>query len=165
MSVSGLVYVTVGNHDQPFDRLIAEMDTLAQRHGFELVMQTGCSGYRPARGEARPFFPRERAEELVRAATAVVGHAGIGTVISARRHGTPLVICPRRRARGEHFNDHQAEICGELSREPRPGVAVAPEPGDIETPLMEFLRAGRRFEPATPGEGIRAALREFIAAP
>lgn len=160
-----MIYVTVGNYDKPFDRLLAAMDRAAAELGEEVVMQTGVSQYRLLHAKGEPFFPYDRAEEMIRSATTVVAHAGIGTVIACRAHGTPLVICPRRAANGEHFNDHQLEIADELLKNPRPGVAVALEESDIGKTLAALRRAGR----AEPGDsdkakGLRDFLRDYINA-
>lgn len=160
-----MIYVTVGNHDQPFDRLLAAMDRPAAELGEEVAMQTGVSQYQPCHAKGEPFFPYNKAEEMIRAASVVVAHAGIGTVIACRAHGTPLVICPRRAANGEHFNDHQFEIARELIKNPRPGIAVALD----ESELMEKLSALRRAEKTAPGDadtakGLKDFLRTYINA-
>lgn len=160
-----MIYVTVGNHDQPFYRLLEKMDRLAETLGEEVVMQTGVSRYQPHHAKAEPFFPYGKADEMIRAATAVVAHAGIGTVIACRAHGTPLVICPRRAANGEHFNDHQLEIARELIKNPRPGIAVALD----ESELMEKLSALLHAEKPAAGEAdaarqLKRFLRGYIAA-
>ncbi|MBI3581980.1 MAG: hypothetical protein HY098_07920 [Nitrospinae bacterium] len=160
-----MIYVTVGNHDKPFDRLIAAMDRAAAELGEDVVMQTGVSQSRLRHAKGEPFFTYDKAEELIKSASAVVAHAGIGTIIACRTHGTPLVICPRRAAQGEHLNDHQREIADELSKNPRPGVAVALEESDIVKTLAALRRAGR---PA-PGNsdttrGLTDFLRDYINA-
>ncbi len=160
-----MIYVTVGNHDQPFYRLLDAMDRLAETLGEDVVMQTGVSRYQPHTAKAEPFFPFDKADEMIRAASAVVAHAGIGTVIACRAHGTPLVICPRRAANGEHFNDHQLEIARELIKDPRPGIAVALD----ETELMAKLAAVRQLRKTAGGEAgsakdLKNFLRGYLAA-
>ena len=43
----------------------------------------------------------------MRSSTAIVAHAGMGTILTALELGKPLLIMPRRAALGEHRNDHQ----------------------------------------------------------
>ncbi len=158
--------MTVGNHDQPFDRLVRYMDGLAAVLPVPVVMQTGACGYIPRNATHHAFMPFEQAEEMMRTADAVVGHAGIGTVISARRWGTPLIISPRRHALGEHFNDHQLEICGELVARPRRMVYVAMEVEDIAGQLAVLPKKGElpAGEADDPAAGLKNALRDFLAA-
>lgn len=156
-----MIYVTVGNHTQPFDRLLAAMDRIAAT-GIEVTMQTGFCAYVPRHARAAQFFPFDDAEQMIRNAEVVVGHAGIGTVISARKFGTPLIICPRRAALGEHFNDHQLEICAELTAHPRPGVHIAMTPEEIEGRLSAARRQGRQPAALDPAAGLKAAIGGFL---
>jgi UDP-N-acetylglucosamine transferase subunit ALG13 len=62
------------------------------------------------------FMTRPEFEETYARATLVVGHAGTGTILAARRHGKPLIVVPRRHDLGEHRNDHQVETALQLRR-------------------------------------------------
>lgn len=159
-----MIYITVGNHDQPFDRFLTVIDDLAQKLGLEAVMQKGVSKYVPKHCEASDYFPFSKSEEFFQTAQVVVGHAGIGTVISALKWKTPLIICPRRREYGEHLNDHQLEISRELSEKPRPGIEVAMETGDIEQKLVRLL-AGEHTalkETHMQREELKKVIRGFL---
>lgn len=161
-----MIYVTVGNHDQPFDRLISAMDSLVRKLEVETVMQVGVSGYVSGYAKSRNFFSYDTAEEFIKKADIVVAHAGIGTLISARRWGTPLIICPRRKMYSEHFNDHQMEICAEFITNPRPGVEIALETDEIERKISRFLEAGRVKIPLNPknhARELKNSLRNFLS--
>ena len=45
-----MIFVTVGTHEQPFDRLIQYVDQLKKEKVIEedIVMQTGFGAYRPS---------------------------------------------------------------------------------------------------------------------
>ena len=159
-----MIYVTVGSHDQPFDRLISEMDRISGELGIETVIQTGCSGIKPKNGEWRDYYPFDQAEELIGKAEVVVGHAGIGTVISARKAKKPLIVVPRLKKYGEHFNDHQLEISQELINNKRPGVEVALETGEIETILTAILNNPLSISESEieAGAGIKAEIKNYL---
>jgi UDP-N-acetylglucosamine transferase subunit ALG13 len=70
-------------------------------------------------------------------ASVVVGHAGAGTILTTLAHGTPLVVMPRRAAHGEHLDDHQLELAGQLDG--RDGVFVAEGPDELESALERGL--------------------------
>ncbi len=161
-----MIYVTVGNHDQPFDRLIIAMDSIFRKLEEPAIMQTGVSGYAPGHAKSRNFFSYDTAEELIKTADIVVAHAGIGTMISARRWGTPLVVCPRRKMYSEHFNDHQMEICSEFMKNPRQGVEVALETDEIERKILRFRKTGGAKIPLNPQDHARElknSLRNFLS--
>lgn len=119
-----MIFVTVGTQ-LPFDRLIDAMQDYAAAQGEEVVAQTGHvpSGDRWPALDARAALSPDQFGDLMRTARIVVGHAGIGTVLSATRFARPLVILPRRADLGEHRNDHQMATARQL--EGRRGLSVA----------------------------------------
>lgn len=107
-----MIFVTVGTHHQPFTRLLDALDALP---GDDLVVQFGPG--RPPRGvaEAAAYFPFDRMLSLFAEAEKVITHAGVGSILCARRAGqTPLVV-PRRHDLGEHVDEHQAELTRALA--------------------------------------------------
>lgn len=109
-----MILVTVGTHDQQFDRLLAGMDELTPALDSDVVAQVGHSGYRPENMEWFDFVSESEITEYYREADIVVGHAGAGTILTALSHEKPLVVMPRRKAHGEHLDDHQLELANEL---------------------------------------------------
>ena len=102
-----MIFVTVGS-DIPFDRLIKAIDHWASRNGVrEVFAQIGRGAWEP---RFIPYTPMlEPAEFKARLATSqiVVGHAGIGTILSALQNSKPILVMPRRGHLGETRNDHQ----------------------------------------------------------
>jgi UDP-N-acetylglucosamine transferase subunit ALG13 len=102
-----LIFVTVGTHHQPFERLLNGLGAL---DGGELVVQYGPAAPPPGVSRAEAYMPFEAMVECFREADVVVTHAGVGSILCARREGhTPLVV-PRRHDLGEHVDEHQAEL-------------------------------------------------------
>lgn len=102
-----MIFVTVGTHHQPFDRLLGALEAL---NGEELIVQYGNA--RPPAGVARSadYMPFDAMLSCFRDADVVVTHAGVGSILCATREGhTPLVV-PRRHDLGEHVDDHQVEL-------------------------------------------------------
>ena len=150
-----MIFVTVGTHHDPFGRLI---DALAGLPADELVVQHGHSPA-PARArEAVAFLPFEELVERIRAADVVITHAGVGSILLALREGrTPLVV-PRRRAHGEHVDDHQVEFTAALADAGK----VVPVWDVARLPEL-VARAPAAADPRPPVEGelqraVRAAL-------
>ena len=52
---------------------------------------------------------------LLCAADVVVTHGGTGTILKLLTLGKPAVLVPRRAARQEHIDDHQAPVCAEFA--------------------------------------------------
>lgn len=111
-----MIFVTVGTQ-LPFDRLVAIVDEWAVRTGrTEILAQVGRSTYKPRGIAVREFIPPAECRTLLRHASLIVSHAGMGTILTALQFGTPLLVMPRRAALSEHRNDHQLATATHLSR-------------------------------------------------
>ena len=116
-----MIFVTVGTHHQPFDRLL---DAVAALGRDDIVVQHGHSPRPAGIGEAIPFLSFADMESRMDAADVVITHAGVGSILLALRCGHTPVVVPRLRRHGEHVDDHQAELTDALGRR---GVVVAVE--------------------------------------
>lgn len=102
-----MILVTVGAQ-MPFDRLIAQVDEWAGARGrSDVFAQIGPSEYRAHHIETTPFLNPSEFRERVQGCSAIVGHAGMGTIITALQYSKPLIVLPRLGALGETRNDHQ----------------------------------------------------------
>jgi UDP-N-acetylglucosamine transferase subunit ALG13 len=107
-----VIFVTVGTHQQRFDRLIAALDQL---HDDAVVVQHGHSTAPSGGARAVPFMEFDEMLECLRAARLVITHAGVGSILCARREGHVPVVVPRERRFREHVDDHQLELARALA--------------------------------------------------
>lgn len=111
-----LIFVTVGSHYQGFDRLIKKMDEIAGKIDEDVVMQIGHTTYKPVNAEYFSFLDSfEEILRLNRDARVVVSHAGAGSIVTALKEKTPVIVVPRLKRYNEHMNDHQLEIAKAMS--------------------------------------------------
>lgn len=155
-----MIYVTVGKGIDPFDRLVKTADELAPEIGGEVFIQSGCSLYKPLHARYEEFLTFPEAEELLKTASVIISHAGIGTIIGALRAGVPIVVVPRYKKYGEHFNDHQMEIARAV--EGRPGVEVVYEDGDLTAAVRRLAGLKGTVKPQKTGAGLIDAIVDFI---
>lgn len=102
----------------PFDRFVRYIDEWAGRRGpVEILAQIGRTTYLPRHLEAVPFLTRREMRQAVEESTAVVGHAGIGTILMALEVGKPILVVPRLARLGETRSDHQVATARYFSRE------------------------------------------------
>ncbi len=154
-----MIFVTVGTHHDPFERLLG---ALGELDGSQLTVQYGPGSPPAGVARAEAYMPFEEMVACFRAADVVITHAGVGSILCARREGhTPLVV-PRRHDLGEHVDEHQAELTRALaargsvvavwdvaelaaavaSAPPRQPPEQAPEP-----PLCPYVRDALLGEP------------------
>jgi UDP-N-acetylglucosamine transferase subunit ALG13 len=130
-----VIFITVGSAF-PFDRLIQSMDMWANENGRgdECVAQIGRGRYQPAHMEWHETLGHAHFSETMQKAKLVVAHAGMGSVITAMRHTTPIVLMPRRFEAGEHTTDHQMATARWL--EGKPGVFIAWDESDLASQIQ-----------------------------
>jgi UDP-N-acetylglucosamine transferase subunit ALG13 len=108
-----MIVVTVGTHEQPFDRLVR---AVAAFDGDEpLLVQYGTSELPHGRGEWVDFLSFDELAERAAAARAFVCHAGVGSIVLARRCGHRPIVMPRRPDLGEHVDGHQLSLARRLA--------------------------------------------------
>lgn len=160
-----MIFATVGTQ-LPFPRLIQALADLSSKTAEEIIAQTGSAAQddapaHPNLSLRKQMTPAEFDAAFARARV-VVGHAGIGTILSARKLGKPLVILPRRHSLGEHRNDHQLATAVQVAK--LPGIHVAWQTEDLEPILLQpDLEPPQPYEGQTPGQAaLIARLRSFI---
>jgi UDP-N-acetylglucosamine transferase subunit ALG13 len=108
-----MIVVTIGTNEQPFDRLIRAARAL---DSDELLVQYGSSREPHGRGEWVEFLSFDELEARARSARAVVCHAGVGSIMLARRCGHRPIVMPRRHHLGEAVDDHQVFLAKRLAK-------------------------------------------------
>ena len=107
-----MIFVTVGTHEQPFNRLIQKVDEL-KRDGIireEVVMQTGFSTYEPQYCQWSKLIPYQQMVQNVADARIVITHGGPASFIMPLQVGKIPIVVPRQHQYDEHVNDHQVEF-------------------------------------------------------
>jgi UDP-N-acetylglucosamine transferase subunit ALG13 len=73
--------------------------------------------------ETKEFLTPFEYSQVVKDASIIVGHAGMGTIITAHENHVPLIIMPRKFSLNEHRNDHQLATVKKFSA--TPGIHAA----------------------------------------
>lgn len=107
-----MIFVTVGTHEQPFNRLVQEIDNL-KRDGViteDVIIQTGYSTYEPKYCQWDRLIPYQQMVKNVEDARIVITHGGPASFIMALQIGKIPIVVPRQKKFDEHVNDHQVEF-------------------------------------------------------
>lgn len=107
-----MIFVTVGTHEQPFNRLLKEVDNLV-KEGFitdKVIMQTGYSTYTPKYCEFQKMMSYEEMQSNFKSADMVITHGGPSSFIEALQYKKVPLVVPREEKYGEHVNNHQVEF-------------------------------------------------------
>lgn len=150
-----MIFVTVGTHHQPFQRLL---DALGGLDASELVVQSGPGTPPPGVARAAPFMPFDEIVARMREAEKVITHAGVGSVLCATREGHVPIVVPRRHSLGEHVDEHQTELTEALAERGR--VIPALDLGDL--PALVASAPARGDVALAPETGLSAAVAEAL---
>lgn len=126
-----MIFVTVGTHEQPFNRLVECVDKLVEtgKINEEVFIQTGYSTYEPKYCKWSKLLPYQDMVQKVQDARIVITHGGPSSFIMPLQIGKIPIVVPRQKKYGEHVNDHQVEFVRNVAQ--RMGTIIPVE--DIDT--------------------------------
>ena len=155
-----MILVSVGTHNQPFDRLVRAAGELASLVDEQVIVQRGASSCAPGNAHCVEFVDAAQMERWLSEARAVVSHAGAGSILGALQAGKPLVLAPRKASLGEVHDDHQFELAGALADR---GWAVMVSDLSGKS-LAEAIEQAAQLDDLAIGEtGLHATLRTWLA--
>ncbi len=136
-----MIFVTVGTHEQQFDRLVRAMDGLVADGTIAepVFVQTGYCTYEPKHCEWARFVPAPEMRSRMEGADVVVAHGGPSSFVEAMAAGKVPVVVPRRAEYGEHVNDHQADFV-RLVTERVGGIVPVYDVSDLPAAVEEARR-------------------------
>ena len=90
-----MIFVTVGTHEQPFDRLIKKIDELKQDGTIQedVIIQTGFSTYEPKHCQWSKLIPYQQMVKNVADARIVITHGGPASFACLYRLERLLLLC------------------------------------------------------------------------
>lgn len=129
-----MIFITVGTHEQQFNRLIEYIDKLKQFGEIEedVIIQTGFSTYSPKCCKHNKLFTYKEMLCNVKKARIVITHGGPASFIMPLQIGKIPVVVPRQLEFNEHVNNHQVHFA----------KAVAERHGNI-IPVYDISEIGR----------------------
>lgn len=158
-----MIFVTVGT-DQPFDRMMKVVDRWAGETGRrDIFAQIGEGGWEPCHVPFVHFLEPVEFKSRFAQARLIIGHAGMGTILSALLHGKPILVMPKLARLGEHRNEHQTATAKRMME--LGNVNVAFDEGEMLAKLaaVDSLAPRSPIGPYASGPLVEG-LRDFIFA-
>lgn len=105
-----MIFLTVGTLF-PFTRLVKAVDDAVANLSIKekVFAQIGDDSYRPQNFEYVRSLEKFDYDSYINAASALISHAGMGSISLALSLNKPLLVMPRMRSCNEHVNDHQVD--------------------------------------------------------
>lgn len=116
-----MIFVTVGTHEQPFNRLVKEIDCL-KKDGIiydDVFIQVGYSSYIPEYCDSAKLISYDDMIKKSNEARIIITHGGPGSIMLPLSMGKIPIVVPRQEQFKEHVDDHQVYFSKRLEKEKR----------------------------------------------
>ena len=134
-----MIFITVGTHEQPFDRLLKCIDKLVEDGKIkeEIVCQKGYTDYEPKNYKAEKLIPYEKMQENIKNARIVITHGGPASFLDPLSIGKIPIVVPRQKDFNEHVNNHQLEFASEVEKRMK-NIIVANTNEEVEDAIVNY---------------------------
>lgn len=134
-----MIFVTVGTHEQQFNRLIKEIDRLKENNVIkeEVFIQIGFSSYEPQNCKWSKFISYEEMNQKIKSARIVITHGGPATFIAPLQIGKIPIVVPRQEQFNEHINNHQLEFTKKIE-ERKKNIIPVYDIKDLENRVINY---------------------------
>ena len=107
-----MIFVTVGTHEQQFNRLVEEVDKLKADGSIkeDVFIQTGFSTYEPKYCQWSKLISYKEMNNKIEEARITITHGGPASFIAPLQIGKIPIVVPRQEKYAEHVNNHQLEF-------------------------------------------------------
>lgn len=134
-----MIFVTVGTHEQQFNRLIEYMDGLKADGVIQedVIVQIGYSTFEPCHCQWQKLYPYHKMLELVAEARIVITHGGPSSFIMPLQIGKTPIVVPRQKQFNEHVNNHQVEFCRKVASTQR-NIILVDNVEEVKAVIMDY---------------------------
>ena len=112
-----MIFVTVGTHEQPFDRLLKWIEKMVEEKiiNEEVIIQKGYTDYEPKNCKSYKLIGYSEMQKYISEARIVITHGGPSSFIAPLTVGKIPIVVPRKKEFNEHVNNHQVEFANEVA--------------------------------------------------
>lgn len=134
-----MIFVTVGTHEQSFDRLIKCIDEMVKDGKIKekVIIQKGYTEYEPKNCESYKLIPYDEMQKNIEEARIVITHGGPASFIAPLSIGKIPIVVPRKKEFNEHVNNHQFEFAKQVEKRMK-NIIVAETEKEIEDAITNY---------------------------
>lgn len=135
-----MIFVTVGTHEQGFERLVIKMDELVANHVIreDVIIQAGYTKYAPKHCQYDVMIDHQMMEDYAGQARIVITHAGPGSIMLPFSHNKIPIVVPRQYEFREHVDDHQVLFTRKLESQGK--VLAVYDINDLEDTILNYYK-------------------------
>ena len=158
-----MIFVSVGTHEQGFDRLIKQLDIIATNPGIPpIVIQKGYTEYEPINCKHADLISPDQMEEYMNKADLVITHGGPSTYMTALSKNKPTIVVPRLSEFNEHVNDHQLTFTEQIIENSNYDFAIVTDMDLLESTIRHKLTVKSNIELISNNEQFNADFKSIL---
>ncbi len=133
-----MIFVTVGTHEQGFERLVKQMDMLVENGTVkeEVFIQLGYTEYEPKHCKFERLIGSDLMDEYTEKSRIVITHGGPGSIMLPFSYGKVPIVVPRQHEFQEHVDNHQVKFTGKLEEQKK--VIAVYDIADLKTKIENY---------------------------
>lgn len=135
-----MIFVTVGTHEQQFDRLVKYID----ENFTNAFIQSGYSKYTPRYNLYSQFISYNDMIKHMKEADVVICHGAPATIMQCLQFGKKPIVVPRQRKFKEHINDHQLYFSRKLYQDNK--IYLIENINDLTSTMNSLLQNDKLVE-------------------
>lgn len=151
----------LGKHNHLTRLWVALSQLSRSRSDKDGIGQVVKGTFQPKNFAASDWYDPIDFQRIFKGATHIIAHAGMGSVLTARGCGIPIMIVPRLVALREHRSDHQVHTADALRG--RPGIVVCADLANFDQRMGELLAMERGSATGNfAADSLLEALKGFV---
>ena len=152
-----MIFVTVGMHNQGFDRLIEKCDLIAGTTEEKMIMQKGATNYRPKNAEYFDFISYEEILKLIKQSRIVITHDGAGSILNCLLNRKTTIVVPRLKEFNECKYENKLDLALELQRQNKIYLVK-----DIDSLNLELILGAKAIDNFDSENSLLTNIKKYI---
>lgn len=134
-----MIFVTVGTHEQPFDRLLKCIDKIVVDGKIkeEVIVQKGYTDFELKHCKEYKLIGYDEMQKYIQEARMVITHGGPASFIAPLSIGKIPIVVPRKKEYNEHVNNHQLDFAKQVEKRMK-NIIVAEDEEELEDAIINY---------------------------
>ncbi len=134
-----MIFVTVGTHEQPFDRLLKCIDKMVEEGKIkeEVIVQKGYTEFELKHCKEYKLIGYDEMQKYIQEARICITHGGPASFLNVLAYGKVPIVFPRKKDFNEHVNNHQLDFAKQVEKRMK-NIIVAENEEEIEEAIINY---------------------------
>lgn len=134
-----MIFVTVGTHEQPFDRLLKCIDQMVEEGKIkeDVIVQKGYTDFELKHCKEYKLIGYDEMQKYIQEARICITHGGPASFLNVLSYGKVPIVFPRKKDFNEHVNNHQFEFSKQVEQRMK-NIIVADNEKEIEDAIINY---------------------------